>query len=242
VRAPADGQTILFVTAANAINATLYEKLNFNFLRDIAPVAGVFRMPIVLAVNSEFSAKSVPEFIAYAKSNPGKISFGSGGIGTAAHVGGELFKMMAGVDMVHVPYRGSVAVLADLLGGRLQAAFDPLPSSLEHIRSGKLRALAVTTEVRSQNLPAVPAIGEFLTGYEASAWAGMGTPRQTPQGIVEMVNVEIMGALNDRNTKVRLADIGVSPFVSSPAAFGKFLSDETEKWAKVVKFSGAKPD
>jgi tripartite-type tricarboxylate transporter receptor subunit TctC len=242
VNAPADGYTLLILGATNAINATLYEKLNFNFIRDIAPVAGLIRVPLVMEVHPSVPAKSVWEFIAYAKANPGKINMGSGGNGTTLHVSGELFKLMAGLDMVHVPYRGAAPMLVDLIGGQVQVAFDPMPSSIEYIRAGKLRPLAVTTAERSLTLSDLPTVGDFVPGYEASSWYGVGAPRGTPADIIERLNREINAGLADAKVKARLNDLGGLPLTGSAAAFGQFIADETEKWAKVVKFSGAKPD
>jgi tripartite-type tricarboxylate transporter receptor subunit TctC len=242
VRAPADGYTLLLAATPNAVNATLYDKLSFNFLRDIAAVASVIRGPYVMAVNPSVSAKSVPEFIAYANANPGKLSMGSSGTGSGAHLAGELFKMMAGVDMVHVPYRGGGPGLTDLLGGQLQLMFVSTVSSIEYIKTGRLRALAVTTATRSDALPDVPTVGEFVPGYEASNWFGLGAPKATPAEIVEKLNKEINAALADPKMKARLADFGGTPLVGSPADFGKLIADETEKWGKVVKFVGIKAD
>ena len=242
VRAPADGYTLLLVTASNAINATLYDKLSYNFIRDIAPVAGIIRYPLVMQVNPSFPAKTVPEFISYAKSNPGKISYGSGGIGTSIHVASELFKMMAGVDMIHVPYRGGAPAMTDLMAGQVQVVFNPVPESMEFIRAGKLRPLAVTTATRSEVLPDVPTVGDFVPGYEASALQGIGAPKDTPAQIVEKLNKEINVGLADPKLKARFADLGATVFVVSPADFGKFIADETEKWAKVIKFAGAKSE
>jgi tripartite-type tricarboxylate transporter receptor subunit TctC len=242
VRAAADGYTLLLVNPANAINATLYDKLNFDFLRDIAPVASLIRVPNVAEVHPSVPAKTVPEFIAYAKANPGKISMASGGNGVPSHVSGELFKMMAGVNLVHVPYRGSAPALADLLGGQVQVMFDPLPSSIEHIRAGKLRPLAVTTATRSEALPHVPPMADFLPGYEASTWYGIGVPKNTPAEIIDKLNREINAALADPKIKAGFADLGGAVLGGSPADFGTLLAAETEKWAKVVKFSGARPD
>ena len=242
VRAPADGYTLLMISPPAAINATLYEKLNFNFIRDIAPVATVMRTPFVLEVNPSVPAKTVPEFIAYAKANPGAISMASSGIGSGPHVAGELFKMMAGVDMIHVPYRGSAPALTDLIGGQVQVMFDTTPTSIEQIKSGKVRALAVTTETRSEVLPEIPAMGDFLVGYEASFWAGFGAPKNTPAEIVARLNKEINAALADPATKARLADLGGTVLSGSPAEFGKLVADETEKWGKVVKYANMKPD
>ena len=242
VRAPPDGYTLLMVGATNAINATLYDKLNFNFIRDIAPVAGIIRVPLIMEVNPSVPAKTVPEFIAYAKANPGKINMASGGNGTTLHVSGELFKMMTGVNMVHVPYRGAGPVLIDLLGGQVQVTFDTMPSSIEYIRAGKLRALAVTTAIRSEALPDVPTVGEFVPGYEASTWYGVGAPKNTPAEIIDKLNKEINAGLADPKIKARLADLGDIGLALSPADFGKLIADETEKWGKVVKFAGIKPD
>jgi tripartite-type tricarboxylate transporter receptor subunit TctC len=242
VRAPADGYTLLIVLAANAINATLYDKLSFNFIRDIAPVAGIVRVPQVMEVHPSFPAKTVPEFIAYAKANPGKINFGSAGTGTSIHVAGELFKMMAGVDMVHVPYRGGVTALTDLLGGQIQVMFDTSPNSIEYIRAGKLRALAVTTAERSESLPGIPTVSEFVPGFEVSSWWGAGVPKNTPAEIVDRLNNEINAGLADPKIKARLAEVGGTVLPGSPADFGRLIAEETEKWGKVVRFSGAKPD
>jgi len=242
VRAPADGYTLLLVGVSNAINATLYDRLNFNFIRDITPVAGIIRDTYVMVVNPSFPAKTVPEFVAYAKADPGRINFGSAGIGSPNHVTGELFKIMAGVDLMHVPYRGIALALSDLLGGQVQVAFASMPSSIEFIRAGRLRALAVTTATRSEVLPDVPTVGEFVPGYEASAWYGIGAPKATPAEIVDKLNKEINAGLADPKMKARLADLGGTPFLGSPADFGKLIADDTEKWGKVVKFSGAKAD
>jgi tripartite-type tricarboxylate transporter receptor subunit TctC len=241
VRAPSDGYTLLLVTAASAINATLYEKLSFNLSHDIVPVAGIADVPEVMVVNPSLPAKTVPEFIAYAKANPGKLSMASGGNGTPSHVAGELFKMMTGTNMVHVPYRGLSPALTDLLGGQVQVAFGGLPSSIEHIRTGKLRALAVTTATRSEALPDIPTLGDFVPGYEASMWYGIGAPRNTPAEIVDKLNKEINAALADPKMNARLADLGGVALPGSPAEFGKLIADETEKWAKVIKFAGIKP-
>jgi tripartite-type tricarboxylate transporter receptor subunit TctC len=240
VRAPADGYTLLIVGAWNAVNATFYDKLNYNFIRDIAPVASIIRTPFVMAVNPTVPAKTVPEFIAYAKASPGKINYASAGTGTSSHLTGELFKMMAGVEMVHVPYRGSTPAETDLLGGQVQVMFDATPSSLPHIRAGKLRPLAVTTATRMEILPDVPAVGEFVPGYEASVWWGVGAPKATPAEIVEKLNKEINAGLADPNMKTRLADLGGTVLAGSPADFGKLIVDETEKWGKVVRFTGIK--
>jgi tripartite-type tricarboxylate transporter receptor subunit TctC len=242
VRAPADGYSLLLVAPNSAISATLYDNLNYDFIRDIAPVAGIIRVPNVMEVNLSIPAKTVPEFIAYAKANPGKVNMASPGNGTSVHLAGELFKMLAGVDMLHVPYRGDAPALTDLLGGQVQVMFGVLTGSIEHIQAGKLRALAVTTAARAEALPDVPTVGDFLPGYEASAWFGVGAPKNTPAQIVETVNNEIRTGLADPKLKTRLAGLGGTVLAGSPADFGKLIVDETEKWAKVVKFSGAKPD
>jgi len=240
VRASPDGHTLLLVNAANAINATLYDKLSFNFIRDIAPVAGIMRVPSVMVVHPSLPAKSVPELIAYAKANPGKLSMASGGIGSGSHVAGELFKMMAGVNMVHVPYRGVTPALTDLLGGQVQVMAASSAASIEYIRSSKLRALAVTGPTRTEVLPDIPSVGEFLPGYEASGWFGVGAPRNTPGEIIDRLNNEINAGLADPKIKARFADLGGTVLGGSAADFGKFVADETEKWSKVVKFAGAK--
>ncbi len=242
VRSPADGYTLLLVTGANAINATLYEKLNFNFINDIAPVASISRETFALEVNPSFPAKTVPEFIAHAKANPGKLSMASPGSGTGPHMAGELFKMMAGVDLVHVPYRGSVPALTDLMGGQVQVTFGPLTSSIQYVRAGKLRALAVSSASHSDALPDIPPLADFLPGYEATGWFGIGVPRSTPAEIIDKLNREINAAIADAKIKARLADFGGLPMPMSPADFGKFIVEETQKWGKVVKFSGAKPE
>ncbi|MEA2937320.1 MAG: hypothetical protein QOC56_824 [Alphaproteobacteria bacterium] len=242
VRATPDGYTLLLVNPANAINATLYERLNFDFIRDIAPVAGLIRVPNVLEVNTSVPAKTVPEFIAYAKANPGKINLASSGNGTSIHMSGELFKMMTGLTMQHVPYRGSAPMLTDLIGGQVQVTFDNMPSSIEHIRAGRLRALAVTTATRSPALPDVPVVADFVPGYEASAWFGVGVPKGTPREVIEFLNKEVAAAVADPKMMARLADLGGMSISGSPADFGRIVADEIEKWAKVVKFSGAKPD
>jgi tripartite-type tricarboxylate transporter receptor subunit TctC len=240
-RAPADGYTLLFVSPANAINATLYERLNFNFIRDIAPVASILRMPNLMVVNPSLPASTIPEFIAYARANPGKINMGSSGNGTSAHVSGELFKMMAGVDLIHIPYRGAAPAMTDLLAGQVQVYFGNLGSSIEYVRSGQLRALGVTTATRADALPDLPTVGDFVPGYEASAFVGMGAPAGVPAEVVDRLNGEINSALADTTTKMRLAEIGGIPLTGSPAEFGRLIADETEKWAKVVKFAGVKP-
>jgi tripartite-type tricarboxylate transporter receptor subunit TctC len=242
VRAPADGYTLLVVGPANAINATLYDKLNFNFIRDIAPVAGVLRGPYVLVVNPSVPSKSVPEFIAYAKANPRKLNMASPGNGSTPHVAGELFKMMAGVDMVHVPYRGGGPALNDLLGGQVQVMFPVTVASMEYIRAGRLRALAVTTETRSHELPDIPTVAEFVPGYEASGWYGIGAPKATPAEIVDKLNKEINAGLADPKIKARLTDLGGAVLALSPADFEKLIADETEKWGNVIRALNIKVD
>ena len=242
VNASPDGYTLLLVNAANAINATLYEKLKYDFIRDIAPVAGIMRVPLVLEVNPSLPVKTVPELIAYAKANPAKLNMASAGNGTPQHVSGELFKMMAGVNMTHVPYRGSAPALADLLGGQVQVMFDTMPASIEYLRAGKLRPLAVTTATRSESLPDIPTVADFVLGYESSAFYGVAAPKNTPAEIIDKLNKEINAALADPRTNARLVALGGTPFTGSPAEFGKLIADETEKWAKVVKFAGIKPD
>jgi tripartite-type tricarboxylate transporter receptor subunit TctC len=237
-----DGYTLLLVTAANFINATLYEKLNFDFIRDIAPVASLSREQNVMVVHPSVPAKTVLEFIAYAKANPGKISMASGGNGAPSHVSGELFKMLTGVNMVHIPYRGAGPALTDLLGGQVQVYFAPMSAAIEYIRADKLRALAVTTTQRSKALADIPTVNEFVPGYEASQWYGIGAPKNTPAEIVAKLNREIDAGLADPRLKARLADMGETGLGGSPAQFGKLIAEETEKWAKVVKFSGAKAD
>jgi tripartite-type tricarboxylate transporter receptor subunit TctC len=240
VRAPADGYTLLTVASSNAINATLYDKLNFNFIRDIAPVAAINREPNVVVVNPSLPTRTIPEFIAYAKANPGRINMASAGNGATSHVTGELFKMMADVNMVHVPYRGGAPALTDLLAGQVQVFFPPMVVPIEQVRAGKLRALAVTTASRSQVLPDIPTVGEFVPGYESSIWFGLGAPKGTPAEIIDKLNQEINAALADPKIKARMAESGGNPLTGSPADFGKLIAEETEKWAKVVKFSGAK--
>ena len=242
VRAPPDGYTLLMALSLNAINASLYDNLPFNFIRDTAPVASIASIPLVMEVNPSVPAKTVPEFIAYAKANPGKLTMASSGVGTPLHVSGELFKMMAGVDMVHVPYRGEALALPDLISGQVQVLFGVMPASLGYIRAGKLRALAVTTAKRQEALPDVPTVGEFLPGFEARGWYGVVVPKATPTEIVEKLNKEINAALADPNMKKRLTDLGAAVFAGSPADFGKFIADETEKWAKVIKFAGIKAE
>jgi tripartite-type tricarboxylate transporter receptor subunit TctC len=241
-RAAADGYTLLLSSVNNAISATLYERLNFNFIRDITAVAGILRTPNVMVVNPSVPAKSVPEFIAYAKANPGKLNMASPGNGTSLHVVGELFKMMTGVNMVHVPYRGGGPALTDLLGGQVQVYFTGTVSSIEYIKTGRLRALAVTTATRSEALPDVPTVSEFVPGYEASGWFGVGAPKSTPTEIIDKLNNEVNAALADPKMKARLADVGGTALSGSPADFGKLIADETEKWAKVIKFAGIKAD
>jgi tripartite-type tricarboxylate transporter receptor subunit TctC len=241
VRASPDGHTLLMV-GGNAINATLYDKLSFNFSRDIAPVASIIRTPFVMAVNPTVPAKTVPEFIAYAKASPGKINYASAGTGTSSHLTGELFKMMAGVDMVHVPYRGGGPAFNDLLAGQVQVMFPTTVSSIGYIRAGRLRALAVTAATRSDVLPDIPTVAEFVPGYEASQWYGVGAPKATPVEIVEKLNKEINAGLADPNMKTRLADLGGTVLAGSPADFGKLIAEETEKWGKVVRFTGVKAD
>jgi tripartite-type tricarboxylate transporter receptor subunit TctC len=242
VRAPADGYTLLLAGAFNAVNATLYDKLNFNFIRDVAPVATLYDVPNVMAVHPSFPAKTILEFIAYSKSNPGKVNMGSGTTGAAMHMSGELFKIMAGIDMVPVPYRGAGPALTDLLAGQVQVSFPTMPASIEHIRTGKLRALAVTTAKRSEALPGIPTVGEFLPGYEASNWYGVGIPKNTPAELIDKLNKEINAGLADPKIKARLTDFGGTPLVGSAADFGKLIADETEKWGKVVRAANIKPD
>jgi tripartite-type tricarboxylate transporter receptor subunit TctC len=241
VRAPADGYTLLLCSIANATNATIYDRLNYNFIHDIAPVAGIIRGPYVMVVNPSVPAKSVPEFVAYAKSNPGKLNMVSAGIGTGTHLAGELFKVMAGVDMVHVPHRSAGPALTELLAGQVQVMFPGTVSSIEHIKAGRLRVLAVTGATRSDELPDVPTMREFLPGYEASLWFGIGAPKNTPTEVVDKLNREINAGLADPKIKARLAALGSTALAGSPAAFGKLIVDETEKWAKVIKFAGIKP-
>jgi tripartite-type tricarboxylate transporter receptor subunit TctC len=242
VRAPADGYTLLLIGANNAINATLYDKLSFNLLRDIAPVASVSFIPLVMELNPSVPAKTVPEFIAYAKANPGKITMASAGNGTVQHVAGELFKMMAGIEMLHVPYRGAPQALTDLLNGQVQVMFDVLPSSIEHIKAGRLHPLAVTTTTRLGVLPDLSTVADFVPGYEASARNGIGAPRGAPAEVIGTLNREINAGLTDPKIRTRLADVGATVLRSSPADFGKLIAEETEKWAKVVKFAGLKPE
>jgi tripartite-type tricarboxylate transporter receptor subunit TctC len=241
VNANPDGYTLLLVANASAVNATLYDKLNFNFIRDIAPVAGIARVPNVMEIHPSVHVKTVPEFIAYAKAHPGKVKYGSAGTGTLLHVAGELFKMMAGIDMVHVPYRGSSPALNDLLGGHVQMMCDNIPTSIEHIKAGRLTALAVTTATRSELLPEVPTVGDFLPGFEAASFFGVGAPSHTPDEIVDRLNREINAGLADPKMKAQLSELG--PLLSGPPAdFGKLIVEETEKWGKVIKLANIKPD
>src|SRR5262245_44157276 len=241
-KAPADGYTLLLITISGAVNATLYERLSYNFIRDIAPVASISRETMALEVAPSFPAKTVPEFIAYAKANPGKVTMATPGSGSAPHVAGELFKMMAGVNLVHVPYRGSAPALTDLMGGQVQMTFGPLTSSIEYVRADKLRALAVSTASRSDALPDVPPLADFLPGYEASGWFGIGAPKNTPTGIVERLNKEINAGLSDPKLKARFAELGATVFAGSSANFEKFIAEETDKWGKVIRAANIKPD
>jgi tripartite-type tricarboxylate transporter receptor subunit TctC len=242
VRSSPDGYTILLVTGTNTINATLYKKLNFNFNRDIAPVAGITRAPEVMLANLSVPSKTVPEFIAYARANPSKLNMASAGIGTPSHVAGELFKMMTGVNTVHVPYRGVAPALTDLIGGQVQVMFGASTSSIGHIKAGRVRALAVTTATRSDALPDIPTVGEFVAGYEASIWYGVGAPKDTPADIVEKLNKEINAGLADPKIKARLAELGGPGLALSPVEFGRLIADETEKWAKVIQAANIKPE
>jgi len=240
VRAPADGYTLLLVGLANAANATLYEKLNFDFVRDISPIAGISREPNILVVNPSFPAKTVPELIAYAKTNPGKANMASAGNGSTPHLAGELFKLMAGIDMVHVPYRGGAPAMTDLLGGQVQVLFASMATSIGHIKDGRLRPLGVTTAMRSEALPDIASVGEFLPGYEASFWAGIGAPKNTPVEIINKLNKEINVVLTDPKVKAHLADTGGMVLPGSPADFGKLIAAETEKWSKVIRAANIK--
>ena len=242
VKAPPDGYTILMASTTNTINATLYDKLNFNFIRDIAPVATISRYTFVMVVHPSMPAKTVPEFIAYAKANPGKINMASGGIGSASHVFGELLKMMTGIKTVHVPYRGQGPALADLLAGQVQVFFVPTPASIEYIKAGRLRALAVTTTTRSEALPDIPTVGEFVPGYEASGWSGFGSPKSTPTEVVDKLNREINTALADPKIKAQLAELGSTVLAGSPADFSKLIADEAEKWAKLILTANIKAE
>ena len=240
INAPPDGYTLLLVAPANAINATLYEKLNHNFLRDIVPVVGLIRFPNVVVVNPDVPVKTIPELIAYAKANPGKLNMASSGNGSTIHMSGELFKMMTGVNMIHVPYRGGALALTDMIGGQVQVMFDNIPTAMEHVKSGKLRGLAVTGAARSEMLPDLPTVADFLPGYEATSWYGLGAPKGTPAEIVEKLNREVNAILAEPKTKARFLELGAIMQPGSAADFGKLVADETEKWGKVVKFSGAK--
>jgi tripartite-type tricarboxylate transporter receptor subunit TctC len=242
VHAPSDGYTLLLVAPPSAINATLYEHLNFNFIRDIAPVAGIIRVPNIMLVSPPVTAKTVPAFIAYAKANPGKVNFASAGNGTSPHMAGELFKMMTGVDMVHVAYRGEAPALTDLLGGQVQVMFATATASIEHVRAGKLRALAVSTATRFDTLPDLPTVGGYVPGYEASAFFGVGAPKDTPTEVIDKLNKEINAGLADTKIKSRLTDLGGTALPGSPPDFGTLIAAETEKWGKVVKFAGIKPE
>ncbi|HLK80017.1 MAG TPA: tripartite tricarboxylate transporter substrate binding protein [Xanthobacteraceae bacterium] len=242
VRAPPDGYTLLMVGPSSAVNATLYDKLNFVFLRDIAPVASLTRQPQIMLANPSLPAKTIPEFIAYAKANPGKITMASAGVGSTGHLVGEFFKMTTGVDLVHVPYRGAGPALTDLLGGQVLMSFAGLAGSIEYIRTGKLRALAVTTAARSEALPDVPTVGESVPGFEAGDWLGIGAPKNTPAEIIDRLNKEVAAALADPKIKARFADLGGTPLVLTPAGFGKLLADETAKWAKVIRAANIKPE
>ena len=238
VRALPDGYTLLLMSANNAISATLYERLNFNIIRDIAPIAAIMRVPNIMEVNLSVPVKTVPEFIAYAKAHPGKLNMASGGNGSSAHMAGELFKMMTGVNIVHVPYRGGT--LSDLIGGRVQVSFGPMPAAIEHVRAGTLRALAVTSATRSDTLPDLPTVADFVPGYESSSWFGVGAPKDTPVEIVDKLNKEINAALSDPKMQARLADLGATVLPGSPADFGKLIADEVEKWGKVVRAANIK--
>ncbi len=242
VNAAADGYTLLLATVPNAVNASLYEKLDFDFIRDTAPVAGIIRVPMVILLNPSVPAKTVAEFISYAKANPGKINMASAGNGSAPHMAGELFKMMAGVNLVHIPYRGQGPALTDLLGGQVQVLFATAPGTGEYIATGKLRALAVTTASRAELLPELPPVGDFVPGYETSQWYGICAPKKTPAEIVDKLNREINAAIVDPGMKVRFAAIGGEPLPGSPADFGRLIAEETEKWAKVVRAAGLKPE
>jgi tripartite-type tricarboxylate transporter receptor subunit TctC len=242
VNAAPDGYTLLLVNAGNAINATLYDNLSFNFIRDIAPVASIVRVPLVMQINPSVPAKTVPEFINYAKANPGKLNMASSGNGTPQHVSGELFKMMAGINMTHVPYRGSAPALTDLLGGHVQVVFDTTLASIQYIRAGRLRPLAVTTATRLEALPDIPTVGDFLPGYEASGWYGVGAPKNTPVDIIEKLNKEINAGLADPKVKARLAELGGIVLAGSPADFGRLIAEETKKWGKVIQAANIKPE
>jgi tripartite-type tricarboxylate transporter receptor subunit TctC len=242
VRASADGHTLLLITPANAINATLYDKLNFNFIRDIAAIAGIVRVPHVMLVHPSFPAETIPAFIAYAKANPGKINMASAGNGTPAHLSGELFKIMAGVDMVHVPYRGGAPAMTDLLGGQVQVYFGPTTGSTGYIAAGKLRALGVTGATRLATLPEIPTVGDFLPGFESSQWYGLGAAKNTPVAVVDQLNQEINACLSDPKIRARLADLGGTLLAGSPADFGKLIAEETERWGKVIRAANVRPE
>ena len=241
VRASPDGYTLLLVAPANAINATLYDKLNFDFVRDIVPVAGIIRFPNVVVVNPSLPIKTIPELIAYAKANPGKLNMASSGNGSTIHMSGELFKMLTGINMVHVPYRGGAPALTDLIAGQVHVMFDNIPTSAEHIKAGRLRGLAVTSAARSQVLPDLPTVADFLPGYEASAWYGLGVPKNTPDEVIDKINKGMNAVLADPKSQARFAELGASLLPGSPADFSRLVADETEKWGKVVRFSGAPP-
>jgi tripartite-type tricarboxylate transporter receptor subunit TctC len=242
VRAAPDGYTLLLIPSSVTANATLYENLNFNFIRDIVPIAMISTLPLVMEVNLSVPARTIPEFIAYTKSNPGKVTMASGGTGSTSHVGGELFKLMTGADMLHVPYRGGAPALTDLLGGQVQVMFSPLPESISTVKAGKVRALAVTTATRSEALPEVPPVGDFVPGFEASTWQGIGAPKDTPAEIIDRLNKEINAALADPKFKARLADLGSLPMPMSPAEFENLIVVETEKWGKVIRAANIKPE
>jgi tripartite-type tricarboxylate transporter receptor subunit TctC len=242
VRSPADGYTLLAASSTNTINSALYENLSFNFVNDIAMVAGIVRSPLVLEVHPAVPPRTLLEFIAYVKANPGKFTMASFGTGTISHMAGELFKIAAGIEMTHVPYRGSAPMVTDLLGGQVTAAFDNLPASIEHIRAGKLRPLAITTKTRSEVLPDTPTVGEFLRGFEASAWAGIGAPKKTPPEIIDRLNREINAGLADPAIRVRLANLGGMPFIALPADLAKFVTEQTEERARIVRAANMKPD
>jgi tripartite-type tricarboxylate transporter receptor subunit TctC len=241
-RAPADGYTLLMVGPSATVNATLYDKLDFVFLRDIAPVAGLERQPQVLLAGPALEAKTVPELIAFAKANPGRVTMASAGTGSAGHLMGELFKIMAGIDCIHVPYRGAAPLMNDLLGGQVMTSFSGITGSIQHVRSGQLRALAVTTATRAEALPDIPTVGEFLPGYEAGDWLGVGAPKDTPAEIVERLNKEITAGIADPKIKARFVELGITPLPLTPAGFGKLLADDTEKWAKVIRAAHVKPE
>jgi len=242
INSPPDGYTLFVTNLSNAINATLYEKLNFNFMRDMLPVAGIAQAPAVLAINSSVPAKSVAEFITHAKANPGRINMGSAGVGSTGHLAGELFKMMAGINLIHVPYRGNAPALTDLIAGQIEVLFPSLGSSIEYVKAGKLRALAVTGATRSDAVPELPTVAETLPGYQAASFYGIGTPRNTQAEIVELLNNAVNAGLADPKLKARLTDLGYVPLPGQPAAFGKLIADETEKWGKVIRAAGIKAE